>query len=86
MNTNNFDWKNILERCLKTFIEVFLMTAFVALKNVDFSNIDKEAIKDIAVAVIIPAGSTAISAVWNTVQTLIKKSENTNDTNVEVDV
>ena len=63
------NWKDILIRCLKTFIQGIIAYLTVSLSTTDFT--DKEAIK----ALIIGAIASGVSALMNIVNELLKGDE-----------
>lgn len=64
------DWKDIGERCLKTFIQAFVATVAAS----DIFNLSGGAtIKSAVVTTVIAAIAAGVSAVWNVVAGAIAK-------------
>lgn len=65
----NINWKDILMRCIKTFIQGTVAYLTVSISTTDFT--DKEAIK----ALIIGALASGVSALMNIINNLLKGDE-----------
>lgn len=63
------NWKDIAIRCLKTFIQGVVAYLAVSISTTDFT--DKEAIKGLIIGTI----ASAVSAVMNLVNSLLKGDE-----------
>lgn len=63
------NWKDILIRCLKTFIQAFLSTLAISLPSIEKFD------KSLVISILIGAGASGISAVMNLIANLIKRSE-----------
>lgn len=55
------DWKDVLIRAIKTFVEAFIACAGAELAGMDLFAIDK----GMWCAVILSAGAAGLSAIWN---------------------
>lgn len=65
----NINWKDIGSRCLKTFIQGVVAYLAVSISTTDFT--DKEAIKGLIIGTI----ASAVSAVMNLINNLLKGDE-----------
>ena len=63
------NWKDILIRCIKTFIQAITAYLAVSISTTDFT--DKEAIKGLIIGCI----ASAVSAVMNLIISLLKGDE-----------
>ena len=57
----NINWKDVLIRAIKTFVEAFVVCAGAELSGMDIFAIDK----GMLCAVCISAAAAGVSAVWN---------------------
>lgn len=60
-----YNWKDIIVRAVKTFVQTAGSYAIAALSGVDFFEGNKS--ETFWVGVVVSAGAAGISAVWNTV-------------------
>ena len=63
--------KNILERAVKTFVEAFISTLLVGLTTFDYNTMPDK--KKIITILLLPAIATALSAMWNFIQSKAPK-------------
>lgn len=59
------NWKDILVRSIKTFIQTFISITMADVVGVDF--IQGENLDNVLIGIFISAGAASISAVWNIV-------------------
>lgn len=58
------DWKDVLIRCAKTFVQAAIPLILASVTAIDFSG-DGSTIKSVLVAALLSAIATGICAVWN---------------------
>lgn len=63
--------KNIIERAVKTFVEAFISTLLVGLTTFDYNTMPDK--KKIITILLLPAIATALSAMWNFIQSKAPK-------------